>query len=407
MLNVYSKALNKTIQVERHIGKVVGDNSGPTFVIFAGIHGNETAGVFAVEEVLKHINPKAVNGTIYAIAGNLKALKAQQRFIDADLNRLWTPQNIDTIKGKSNLNADEKELLVLLDILNEILAAGKPPYYFIDLHTTSSKTLPFITINDALINRKFSKHFPVPIVFGIEEYLTGPLLSYVNQLGYVSLGFESGQHYEADAVTNSVAFLNLALVCAGILKKKSIKGFDNFYNLLKEQAENTQSFLEVIHLHKIEKDENFKMLNGFKSFQSIKKGVPLAVSNGSNIFSERNGVIFMPLYQKQGAEGFFIIRVIKPFFLRLSAFLRRIRVDGLLVALPGISWLNRKEGTLKVDLKVTKFYAKAIFHLLGYRSRYTDKTHLRLNNRERVAKTYMYKREEWYKGLRVTHKQKS
>lgn len=395
MLDIYSKALNETIQVERFIGKILGETPGPTLVVFAGIHGNETAGVFAAESIIKTINPKKTKGTVYAISGNLKALKYNQRFIDNDLNRLWTPENIVSIKQKSHLSADEEELVVLLDILNNIIATGNPPFYFIDLHTTSSKTLPFITINDALINRKFSKHFPVPIVLGIEEYLTGPLLSYVNQLGYVSLGFESGQHDEAQAVTNSVAFLKMALVVAGVLKNDDVD-FKDCFNLLKTQSENQQSFLEVIYLHKIEKKEQFKMLNGFKSFQTIKKGVPLAVSNGANVFSKRNGIIFMPLYQKQGSEGFFIIRTIKPFFLGLSAFLRRIRVDNLLALLPGISWLNRKEGTLKVNLKVTKFYAKAIFHLLGYRSRHTDETHLRLNDRERVAKTGMYKKEKWY-----------
>lgn len=396
MVHVHSKALDKTIEVDRLMGKVLGKNPGPTFVVFAGIHGNETAGVFAVNDVLKTIDPDLANGTIYTIAGNLKALEKQERFIELDLNRLWTPENIKSLKHKTVINVEEREQMVLLDILYNILRTGEAPFYFIDLHTTSSKTLPFITINDALINRKFSKQFPVPIVLGIEEYLTGPLLSYINQLGYVSLGFESGQHDSIKAINNSVSFLNLALVYAGIIKKTDAKNLEAHYNHLKTQSEKVQNFLEVIHLHKVEKQETFKMLNGFKSFQKIKKGIPLAVSNGENVYSQVNGVMFMPLYQKQGSEGFFIIRTIKPFFLRLSAFLRRIRIDGLLVALPGISWLNRAEGTLKVNLKVAKYYAKAIFHLLGYRSRNVDKTHLRLNNRERVAKTYMYKKEPWY-----------
>ncbi|MFY0712165.1 succinylglutamate desuccinylase/aspartoacylase family protein [Seonamhaeicola sp. NFXS20] len=399
MVNVYSKALNKTIKVERQIGIIKGKNLGPTFVIFAGIHGNETSGIFAVNQVLNTIKSGNVNGTIYAIAGNLNALSAHQRFIDQDLNRLWTLENIDAIQKKTHLNSDENQLVELLDILNNIITTNKPPFYFIDLHTTSSKTLPFITINDALINRKFSKHFPVPIVLGIEEYLTGPLLSYINQLGYVSLGFESGQHDDVNAITNSVAFLNLALVNAGVIKKDS-KKYNANYNTLKEQSKNTQNFLEIIHLHKIKKDENFKMLSGFNSFQRIKKGVPLAVSNGVNLLSKYTGFIFMPLYQKQGADGFFIIRIIKPFFLRLSVFLRRIKIDGLLVALPGITWLNKTEGTLKVNLKVAKYFAKSIFHLLGYRSRYSNEIYLVLNNRERVAKTHMYKKEKWYRGFK-------
>ena len=104
----------------------------------------------------------------------------------------------------------------------------------------------------------------------------------------------------------------------------------------------------------------------------------------------------MPLYQKKGAEGFFIIRPIKPFFLKLSALLRRIKTDTVLVLLPGISWVNKKEGILQVNIKVAKYFAKSIFHVLGYRSKHITKTHLRLNNRERVAKTSMYKNEPWY-----------
>ncbi|WP_248724549.1 succinylglutamate desuccinylase/aspartoacylase family protein [Seonamhaeicola sp. ML3] len=398
MVNVQSKALNKTIKIERFIGKVTGNSSGPTLVVFAGIHGNETAGVFASKKVLDNLNPEEVKGTIYVISGNLEALKKQQRYVDQDLNRLWTSDNIASIKNKSKISVEEGELLILLDLVYKILKTDSPPYYFIDLHTTSSKTLPFITINDALINRKFSEYFPVPIVLGIEEYLEGPLLSYINELGYVSLGFESGQHDQAMAVYNSESFLYLALKYSGILNTTEAIDFKNHYKHLKSQAKKTTGFLEVVYLHRIKNEEQFVMLNGFKSFQTVKKGVPLAVSNGENIYSIRKGLIFMPLYQKQGSEGFFIVSSIKPFFLKLSAFLRRIRIDGLLIILPGISWLNKNKGTLKVDLKVARFYAKAVFHLLGYRNRHTNKTYLRLNNRERVAKTYMYKNERWYRG---------
>ena len=43
-----------------------------------------------------------------------------------------------------------------------------------------------------------------PIVLGIEEYLQGPLLSYINTLGYVSLGFESGQHDNKQAILKAM-----------------------------------------------------------------------------------------------------------------------------------------------------------------------------------------------------------
>ncbi|AUP79451.1 succinylglutamate desuccinylase/aspartoacylase family protein [Flavivirga eckloniae] len=397
MIDVYSKACNNSITVKRLLGKIEGSKPGPTMVFFGGIHGNETSGVFALKDVLQAIDPLKVKGTVYGVTGNLKALKVNQRYLEEDLNRLWTKARIQIIKNKEILNDEEKELLELSSVLNHILKTEKPPFYFIDLHTTSSKTLPFITINDALINRKFSKHFPVPIVLGIEEYLNGPLLSYINELGYVSLGFESGQHDDLSSITNNKAFIHLALVFAGILKKEQVPDFSNYYKQLQKQATNIVDVFEVVYLHKIQPFESFSMINGFKSFQAINKDVPIAVSNRKELKAKYKGRIFMPLYQTKGAEGFFIIRRIHPFFLKLSTLLRRIKFDSLLIALPGVSWLNRKGGVLQVNLKVARYFVKSFFHLLGYRNKQITRTHLRLNNRERVAKTKMYKTERWFK----------
>ena len=397
MTQVYSKALQKTISVERIIGKIQGSKEEPTVVFFSGIHGNETAAVFALKEVFDKINQKQIKGTIYGISGNLKALETNQRYVVNDLNRLWTKPNLDTLLIKDKLNTEEKELLELYHLLTEIFNNQKGPLYFIDLHTTSSKTLPFITINDAIINRKFSRQFPVPIVLGIEEYLNGPLLSYINELGYVSLGFESGQHNEKEAILNAVAFIYLALVFTNVFSKANMLDFNSFYNQLHRASNSIKEIFEVIYLHKIKDNEMFKMKNGFKSFQFITKGTTLALSDNTEVKSEYNAKVFMPLYQTKGREGFFIIKKIEPFFLKLSVLLRQFRIDNLFILFPGVSWENKERKVLQVNLKTAKFLVKPLFHLLGYRSKQMDETHLRLYNRERVAKVNMYKQETWYK----------
>ena len=397
MVEVYSKALNKSIFIERIIGKVVGRQEGPIIVFFAGIHGNETAGVFALNQVFNEIKQEHVSGSIYGVSGNLEALKNHRRYIDEDLNRMWFDANLKSLEKKTNLNTEENEQVELFRLLRGVLGNNKKPSYFIDLHTTSSKTLPFITINDALINRKFSTHFPVPIVLGIEEYLEGPLLSYINKLGYVSLGFESGQHHEQQAITNAVSFIFLSLVFANCIKKIDVPDYDLFYNQLKFEAAQKAHIFEVIYLHEIKEKEIFKMKSNFKSFQNIDKGKLLAISNGDKITSRYKAKIFMPLYQSQGKEGFFIIKKIHPFFLWLSEIMRRIRIDGLLVLFPGISWKSKTEGVLKVNLKITKFMAKPIFHLLGYRNKQFNHSSIYLFNRERTSKKKMYKSQPWYK----------
>jgi succinylglutamate desuccinylase len=81
----------------------------------------------------------------------------------------------------------------------------------------------------------------------------------------------------------------------------------------------------------------------------------------------------------------------------MSELLRRYKGDNLLVLLPGVSWQDRQKGVLSVNLKVTRFLAKQIFHVFGFRSQQLDKTHVLLYNRERVSKVDLYKHMAWFK----------
>lgn len=386
--------------ISRFTGKVVGEQKGPTLVFFGGIHGNEPAGVRALESLFEKLNEDSlrIHGTLIGIRGNIPALLQKRRFLDQDLNRLWTEEKIVEIKKKptSDLKVEEIELLEIERIITEILSTYKPPFYFVDFHTTSSKTLPFITINDALINRKFSQQFPVPIILGIEEYLEGPLLSRMNKMGYVSLGFESGQHNEDAAVKNCIAFLWLTLVFSGMLEKQAVEYYDIYYQQLKASANLDSSFYEVIHRQGLKKTDEFSMLNGYESFQKVTKGTLLAIKNREKISANKNTILFMPLYQQQGAEGFFLIKKTPIWALNISAFLRRTKFDTLLTILPGIAWSDTSKDSLLVNLSVARFFTKSFFHLLGYRSREVDKTHIMMHNRERTARNQMYRNEPWY-----------
>jgi succinylglutamate desuccinylase len=385
-----------TISKNRIICHFKGKEVGPTVVFFAGIHGNEKAGVHALNKIAKDLDNKDINGNVYGVLGNIKGLESGKRFVDKDLNRLWYKEQIISLNSKSKLNTEEKEQKELFQFLKNLLQKHETPIYFIDLHTTSSKTLPFITINDAMINRKFSKLFPVPIILGIEEYLKGPLLSYINQLGYVSLGFEAGQHDDVEAIQNCISFIYLTLIYTRCIDSRLATNLPLYYKQLQQNSKNLMDFFEVAYLYRIKNNDTFKMLPNFESFQPIKKGDKLAKNQNTLITSEHNGRLFMPLYQKQGQEGYFIIKRIAPFFLNISKILRRLKVDTFLVLLPGISWETKEKSTLLVNLKIARFMAKPFFHLLGYRNQEFSKQHLKLYNRERVAKTQMYKQEMWY-----------
>ncbi len=388
----------KVEQNERLIGHIDGAFPGPLLLFFAGIHGNEPAGVIALQNTLKALalRKNQIFGKIYGIVGNLRAIQEEKRFLDEDLNRIWINNRIAQLDKKETLLEEEKEMLDLLNFVQKILAENKAPVYFIDFHTTSSKTYPFITINDALINRKFAMQFPVPVVLGIEEYLDGPMLSYINQKGYVGIGFESGQHQEDSAIRHAEAFIYLTLRFSGAIKKKHLPEWKHYFKVLEDSAGSLHRIFEIVYLHKIGDYDQFKMFPGFESFQVIHQGKDLAYHNAVKIKSPFNGRIFMPLYQSQGNDGFFIIHRIPFFALKLSAFLRKLKIDNLLPLLPGVSWENKEKMVLMVNLKTARFFTQPFFHLFGYRIRVADGEFLKLSNRERVAKKGMYRGERWY-----------
>ncbi len=384
----------------RLIGKISGQEKGPTFVLFGGIHGNEPAGILALEKVFDDLKRLSlpIKGNIYMIRGNLKALSVAKRFLDHDLNRLWTSTNIPIIREKATteLSVEEKELVEIFALLKEIIATHEPPFYFVDIHTTSSKTVPFITINDALINRRFSKCFPLPVVLGIEEYLEGPLLSYINERGYVAIGIESGQHDEIEAVDNAVSFVWIALVAAELIPASELPELKVHYHKLKNATYGNNSFYEILSRRVILPSDQFKMEEGFQSFEKVPKGILLAEHNGVEILAPKDSIIFMPLYQELGKEGFFFIRKIPKWVLRVSEFLRRFNWDNFFSGFPGVSWTINKKN-LKVNTGIAKFLRKSIFHLFGYRRSTLEGNKVVMSNRERKSKKDMYRQAGWFK----------
>lgn len=399
VVKVVSQSLGQTCEIGRYIGKLKGNKPGPSIVLTAGIHGNEPAGVFALQKAVDLLkrNEISIKGNIYALAGSLWGLENQQRFQKEDLNRLWSEERVDLIKnnGLPITNEDEKEQVELYQCISQILENDRGPFYFMDLHTTSSETIPFIVVNDMLLNRKFTARYPLPTIIGIEEYLEGPLLSYINELGYVAFGFEAGQHDDVTSIENHLAFTMISLVFAGCIRKEDID-FSHYFSVLARHTVDMNHFYEILYRYKINDDEGFKMEPGYVNFQNVKKGEKLAVHNGKIIRADRNAKVFMPLYQSQGSEGFFAIRKVPRRFLNWSLTLRKLQLDRLLATLPGISWEDPDRKVLRVNRRVARFFTKPFFHLMGYRSKQLDKDHYLMKNREVTSREQEYKDENWW-----------
>jgi succinylglutamate desuccinylase len=59
-----------------------------------------------------------------------------------------------------------------------------------------------------------------------------------------------------------------------------------YQQILKSSSNDINSIFEVVYKYHIKPFKDFKMLSGFKSFQPIRKGIKLALSNNQPVYSK-------------------------------------------------------------------------------------------------------------------------
>ncbi len=296
----------------RVIGLIEGPVSGPTVVALGGMHGNEPAGVEALERVIENLEPKAhlFKGKFLALRANLAALQQVVRFIDEDMNRIWFPSIIDKIRRtpKEQLESSERrEIKELLRILDKFLPEeSASPVIFADLHSFSAEGNMFaITARKEAHISLFAK-LHVPLIFGIEKTLRGAALSYYQELGHATFALEGGQHQNSVTVKNNAAAMLAMLDEVGCLDTTDLPAFEQHETYLAEQNKQLPGQVELVYQHMIEEGDHFAMRPDFKNFQEVREGEWLATDKNGKIKAQCSGYLLMPLYQEQGNDGFFI-----------------------------------------------------------------------------------------------------
>ncbi|WP_192085269.1 succinylglutamate desuccinylase/aspartoacylase family protein [Algoriphagus sp. Y33] len=309
---------NSEILDKENLTRIIGEyprepsnqTSGPYLLVSGGIHGNETSGVLAIQRVFRKLqeDKPSLKGKIVGIAGNIVALKKGVRLIDKDLNRVCTLANEERLKAQQSLDFHEasefNELIKIVEKLeNEEFNSA---FHFMDLHTTSSTTAPYISVNLRERSFDFAKQMPLPVVKGIEKYIPGHFDHYQTLKGHTGFTMEAGQHDDPKSVDYHEAAIWIILVNTGMLEKSAIP-YDNYYKML-ENASPTNDNFEVIYRQEIGEDHYFRMDPGYANFTKINQGQRLATLDGETIVSRSKGRVFLPLYQNQGSDGFFIVK---------------------------------------------------------------------------------------------------
>ncbi|MCW9707631.1 succinylglutamate desuccinylase/aspartoacylase domain-containing protein [Fodinibius salsisoli] len=298
---------------KRIIGSLNGAQDGPLLILIAGLHGNESAGVAAVENVLAKIEQTSApfSGKIFAIRANLSALKKNVRYIDEDMNRIWFPSIIDEIRSTPEhaIESSERlEIKQLLHILDQLKNETPYPTILADVHTFSAEGSMFTLPNVSQDEIELLSKIYAPMVLGIGESLRGTLLKYYHRKGLLSFGLEGGQHKNNLTEQNITALLMVLLQAAGCIDSDDYPEMDDYRAHLKQQTHRLPVKTELVYQHIIEEGDDFQMRPDYHNFQRIKEGEWLASDQNGKIVAQCDGYILMPLYQSQGNDGFFIIK---------------------------------------------------------------------------------------------------
>jgi succinylglutamate desuccinylase len=122
-----------------------------------------------------------------------------------------------------------------------------------------------------------------------------------------SVVFEGGTHQSEEATKNLPAGLWHSLAYLGLIDDQ-LPEVTQSRQHLKEISEALPHHLELIYRHKLNDYHNFKMNPGYFNFKPVAEQENLAIQNQQSVKSPIEGYMLMPLYQKKGSDGFFIVK---------------------------------------------------------------------------------------------------
>ena len=356
---------------DRIIGMRGSRSDGPLLLVVAGLHGNEMSGVHASQRVLAEIDSRAIElkGRFVALAGNIQAQASGRRFIDTDLNRMWSAASVRALldrepAGDGAEDREQRELIAAIDAQTQRHTGS---IVLIDLHSTSADAPPFCIISDTLQNRRIAFALSVPVILGLEEVIHGTIQEWYGQRGYVTAAVEGGQHDDPDTIDRLESALWITLVKSGLAGQSQVPELDRHRRRLRALSVGLPSVVEVVHRYGRLEGDGFRMIDGFKNFSPIRRGQLVARDANGEIRSPMGGMLVLPSYQTSGDDGYFVGRRVKRIWLRLSTVARRVRLDRVAPWLPGVRRDEVDRDVMLADPKIARWLTQKVFHLLGFR----------------------------------------
>lgn len=269
-----------TAPITDEIITITGPDPGPTVAIFAGVHGNERAGIYALQELIPKL--KLTKGTLCLAFANPPAIEANVRFINKNLNRRFFAGN----DGKGYEDTRARELMTILDKCDALL----------DLHMfySDGNVEPFAICEEPSI--KVAGAFDLPL---IATNFTN--VEKGGSDGYMFLRGKVGICVECGPISQSSELKDYAI--------KTVYQFLQYYNMIQPQTALSDKPKKILKaLYAVKKDtETIALEPGFKNFDSLTEGQLIATDGQKQYVAKKNECILFPHYSARVGEELYII----------------------------------------------------------------------------------------------------
>ena len=263
------------------ITKIVGREEGTTSIVLVGVHGDEKCGVKALEKILPNLEIE--RGTVLFGYGNPRAIEANKRYTEVNLNRMFNRDEQLTTSEKESYEYGRAQFLKTYLGKAEVL---------LDIHASRTSTSKPFVICEA--NAKgVIEYLPVErVVSGFDQIEPGGTDYYMNSIGKIGIciecGFLGSPQSEQIAEEGIYAFL---------------KARGHIANDLIPQK---QSYIRLYDLYKT-KTNKFILAKLFDDFEGISKGQVIGVDGDQEIRAEKAAtILFARNREKVGEEAFLL-----------------------------------------------------------------------------------------------------
>lgn len=257
---------------------------GPSVALLAGVHGNEKAGVYALQHMLPLCKP--TRGIVYAAFANPPAIAANVRMLSKNLNRCFYAGNKET--DPEDIRA--RVLMAMLDRCDALL----------DLHMFyDDDGVPFVICEPNGI--PIARNFAVPIIStNWDKIEPGASDSYMNLAGKIGICVECGP------ITKSYEMTDFA--------QNTVLQFLKYFDMIDDDVVYDTAEKTIIETYKTvyKTDQSFVLQPGLKNFQQLTDGQCLARDKRRQYYGAAGDRIIFPHYgARVGEEAYILGKVVE------------------------------------------------------------------------------------------------